>query len=286
MDLHELVPPRNANWVFFPENPTLHPNPETLDFQLLAQQFSNHSIISRYELQIVFLLPRPGFLGIVLPRIFPRGKARFHFSTRKPCGGGYPLSEQRHEERDPQQISNDPIYVAEILRNSVSKKDDEKAKNGEERVSPFWKIFGGTLLSIGALVVLTICQYFNSTLNDLRGEVGRVNDEIRKDISHSNQDMRKDINRLIEANAELVKKDDFSSRMKSVWDSLKELQSMSVVVAGLKEQAILRDQQLKDHSERQELLKELHLLRERLANLEGKQSAAGSVKTAVHRDNN
>jgi hypothetical protein len=208
------------------------------------------------------------------------------FPKNGPFGGGSPLSENRSEERNSQPITSNPIFVAETLRNSLAGKEEEKGKNSEERVSPFWRIFGGTLLSITALVILTICQHFNSTLNDLRDQIGRLNDEIRKDMSHSNENLRKDLTRLSETYGDLVKKEEMSTRFKSVWDGIKELQSLNAVVSGLKERAILRDQQFKEQGERLELIKELQQLRERLANLEGKQASAGSVKTAEHRDNN
>jgi heme exporter protein D len=195
------------------------------------------------------------------------------------------LSENRTEERNAQQITSNPIFVAETLRNSLSGKEEEKGKNSEERVSPFWRIFGGTLLSITALVIMTVCQHFNSTLNEQRDQIARFNDEIRKDMMHSNEDLRKDLSRLSESYGDLVKKEEMSSRFKSVWDGIKDLQSMNTVVTGLKERAILRDQQFKEQGERQELIKELQQLRERLANLEGKQASTGSVRTAEHRDN-
>ena len=54
----------------------------------------------------------------------------------------------------------------------------------------FWRVFGGTILSIFALVAVTLYNNQTNTINELRSEVNRSN----------------------EARAELVKKEEFNSR--------------------------------------------------------------------------
>lgn len=170
-----------------------------------------------------------------------------------------------------------PVLVAETLRNSIPMRPDQerdKPASSEERMSPMWRIFGGTLLSIAALVVITVCQYFNSALGDLRAELGRVKEDLRKEMTNLNTDLRKDLGRLNEAQGETVRKEEFNTRVKSVWDSLKELQGLSATVNALKERDLLRDQHQREEQDRKELIRELQTLRERLAHLEGQQTPA------------
>jgi chromosome segregation ATPase len=189
---------------------------------------------------------------------------------------------------------------AECLRSSdTSTQGTLKSAKGEERISLFWRVFGGTLLSIAALVCITVYQQLTSTLGELRTNM----------------------NHLTESRAELVKNDEFNNRMTSVWSSIKELQSANATLSGLKERSALLEQQvrtgqdqvnsqltsvctaLKDlevpresisalkerlalleqqvkagEDERKELVRELQRLRERQAVLEGRQTvgAAGA----------
>lgn len=180
------------------------------------------------------------------------------------------------------------ILMSETLRDSIPLRPTDKperASSGEDRMPLFWRVFGGTILSILALAVITVCQYFNGVLSGLRGDMGRLNEEIRKEMSRVDTDLRKDLGRLNEAQGTVVKVEDFNSRLKSVWDNIKELQTLSATVSALKERDLLREQHLREEAERKELVRELQLLRERLANLEGKQAAKEApVKTAVNQE--
>jgi hypothetical protein len=153
------------------------------------------------------------------------------------------------------QVSRAPaitILAAEALRGAANGSHplDPPPAKGEERLPLFWRVFGGTLLSIAALVVVTLYQQFSSGLNDLRGDVVRLN----------------------EARGDLVKKDEFNSRMTTVWNGLNDAKAAGAGVAGVREKQALQDQQLKQgEDERKELLREMQLLRERIANLEGRQ---------------
>jgi hypothetical protein len=166
----------------------------------------------------------------------------------------------------------------ETLRNAVPRDEPTPPAKNEERISIFWRVFGGTLVSIAALVVLTLCQYFNNCINELRGDLGHLHDEVHKEIGHLATDLRKDMAHLLENHANLVNKEEYTARVKSIWDSIKELQTLSATVAGLKERCSLHDQQLHNEDERKEMVRELQKLRERLANLEGRQAAAPSAK--------
>jgi hypothetical protein len=84
----------------------------------------------------------------------------------------------------------------------------------DDRVSLFWRVFGGTILSIMALIAISLYNHLATSISDLRGEINRVN----------------------EARAELVKKEEFNSRTQNVWERLQALQELRVTVSGLKEQ--------------------------------------------------
>jgi hypothetical protein len=174
------------------------------------------------------------------------------------------MDDHRVEQRAPQPPANGTLLAAETLRSTALAGVPAK---GEERLPVFWRVFGATLLSIAALVVITLCQHFSSSLNELRSDLG-----------HLNEDLRKDMARLNESQAHLVPKEEFSTRITSVWNSIKELQTLSSTVAALKEKALVRDEQLREQEERRELVRELQRLRERLATLEGRQEAHPAAK--------
>lgn len=185
------------------------------------------------------------------------------------------------------------ILTAEALRNAQAQHAKSGGK-GEDRISVFWRVFGGTLLSIGALVCITLFQQLTNGMSELRTNMNRLN----------------------EGRGDLVKLDDFNTRTASIWNSIKELQTANAVVSGLKERSALLEQQVKAvhdqlteritatangmkeieganaaisalrersavtdqqlkaaEEERKELVHEIQRLRERLAALEGRQNA-------------
>jgi methyl-accepting chemotaxis protein len=191
------------------------------------------------------------------------------------------------------------ILRAETLRHGADNRHVKSFK-GEEKISLFWRLFGGTLLSIAALVCITIYQQFNSAMGE----------------------MRTNINRLTESRADLVSLNDFNARLATLWTNLKDVQSATGTLSAVKEHSSLLDQQVKSlqdqlnsrlqamsasikdldgplasaaalkersalleqqlktaDEERKELGKELQQLRERLAVLEGRQAATA---TPVH----
>src|SRR5262249_22911141 len=151
------------------------------------------------------------------------------------------------------------------------------------RLPTFWKVFGSTVLSISAMVVVTAYQSLSSNAAEVRAEVAALNNEMHKEFT-----------RLAEAQGELVKKDECDTRFRSVWADVKELQEDKKELIALKEQcAALAKMQKEGEEQRRQLTQELQslrekriqqqerralavevaALRERLAALEGKQSA-------------
>ena len=93
------------------------------------------------------------------------------------------------------------LVTAETLRNAATH-HQPPAKPGDEKVSLFWRIFGGTILSIVALVIITAYQSVTNSITDLRTSISHLN----------------------EAKAEFVKKDEYSGSRTRTWDRMSEIQ--------------------------------------------------------------
>jgi chromosome segregation ATPase len=183
------------------------------------------------------------------------------------------------------------LATAEVLRQAAeSSKPKDEGK--EEKAMPvFWRVFGGTVLSIAALILMTAYQNLTGTIAELRNELGHLNTDLHKELGRAN-----------EAQGELVKKEEANSRLSSVWRGIKEMQDERKELDGLRERCQglmaafksseqerqrlarevqgLREKQAAEE-ERRALTSEVQKLRERLAGLEGQR---GGVKQADHRD--
>jgi len=140
-------------------------------------------------------------------------------------------------------------------RPAAEKKDDEK-------ISLFWRVFGGTILSIAALVAITLFNNTTSTINDLRNDIARER----------------------EARAGMVKKEDVDARMKSQYDRIRTVEGYKADIEAVKERVAANgaavDAARKDLGSSIDLLKKdnagLDLLKERVAAVEGlKKDVAG-----------
>ncbi|VTS01945.1 hypothetical protein [Tuwongella immobilis] len=121
----------------------------------------------------------------------------------------------------------------------------------EEKISLFWRVFGGTILSIVALVAVTLYNSMNNAINELRGELHRIN----------------------EARADLIKKDEFNSRNSQMWTRVQELGTLQVAQTSMKEQLAQVSERLtsltKDHKDQLEASRNLIAgIRERMGPLE------------------
>lgn len=71
------------------------------------------------------------------------------------------------------------LLAVETVRSSSRLADDAEPRTrrtDEERMSLFWRVFGGTMVSVAALVGITIYNNLSGTLSELRGEVSRLNE--------------------------------------------------------------------------------------------------------------
>jgi hypothetical protein len=215
------------------------------------------------------------------------------------------------------------ILAAEALRaGDTPDTGRPEQKTTEEKMSLFWRVFGGTILSITALTILSAYQ-------SLAGNIHEV---------------RNDVSRLRETGGDYIKKDEFNNRSTTMWNSIRELQTLSASVtvlttkltaveqqlaaadrerrdmqtalsaatavkdrlgaledgrkvgeqdhkellavgatlSALKDRDFVLEKQIKDaDAERREVVRELQVLRERLAKLEGRDEAKPSIKPAV-----
>lgn len=200
---------------------------------------------------------------------------------------GGPVVSQNRSDRQPQQSAN-LMASAEVLRQQAASGAAQEAKKDDEKGMPvFWRVFGGTVLSIAALVLMTAYQGITGSIADLRSE-----------LNHTGTDLRKEIVRITEAQAELLKKEETDSRLSTVWRSLKEMQEERKELTALRERCqglmsafksseVERQktaqevQRLRERAaveeERRALVLEVQKLRERLAGLEARRGPAGAT---------
>jgi septal ring factor EnvC (AmiA/AmiB activator) len=120
----------------------------------------------------------------------------------------------------------------------------------EERISLFWRVFGGTILSILALVGVTVYQSFAAGLNDLRNSITHLN----------------------ETHANMVTKEDLGAKSTALWAASKDVTAQT---ADLKTRTALLESQLRSADEdRRELNREILSLREQMQALQLRQTDA------------
>lgn len=143
----------------------------------------------------------------------------------------------------------------------------KEEKKEDEKISVFWRVFGGTILSIGALVCITL---YNNQLNSI-------------------SDLRAELNREREARALMAKKEDVDARIKTQYERIRVVESYKSDIEALKERsatnALSAETVRKEMTTSLEAIKKetvgIEVLKERIALLEAlKKDIAGldSVK--------
>lgn len=131
------------------------------------------------------------------------------------------------------------------------------ARPRQGRLSWFWSISGGSILSVMGFVALTLYQQYNDSLTELRNDLKRFNITC----------------------GDLVKKEEMHNRMTHLYTKMKELGDNHT---DGKSHLMLVEHQLKvSEEERRELSHEVQRLRERLAAVEGRQSVAVAPASAA-----
>jgi hypothetical protein len=123
----------------------------------------------------------------------------------------HPKRLDRNAEFDLEGRGVETPLAYEGLRLAATPPADPPRKD-DEKISLFWRVFGGTIFSIVALVVITLYNQLTGSINELRAELNKVN----------------------EARADLVKKEEFNARSTTMWNRVQELQGIHVVNTTLK----------------------------------------------------
>lgn len=176
-------------------------------------------------------------------------------NERMEVGTVQPRRSFRDEPRGDSSEQLFPILATETTR-SVSHavpRSDSNGKNGEEKISLFWRIFGGAILSIVALVVITAYQSMNNSIHELRTSITAVS----------------------ESRADLVKKEEYRSTQTNIWDRLqenqKEVATMQSAVHQLRDRLATMEESSKlTAAERKEMLEMHATIKERLAQFESR----------------
>ncbi|MCE9563838.1 MAG: hypothetical protein K8U57_17485 [Planctomycetes bacterium] len=120
------------------------------------------------------------------------------------------MSQKRSGQDQDQDII---VGMSEAARTASQSADQKATKSDDEKISVFWRVFGGTLLSMVALGTITL---YNS-------------------ISSSIAELRSDLNHEREARAELVKKDEFNTRTSSQYERIRSFEGLKAEFEGFKE---------------------------------------------------
>jgi hypothetical protein len=120
--------------------------------------------------------------------------------------------------------NNTVLLEAEMVRpkSTTVVQNPETKPVAEGNMSMFWRVFGGTILSIVALVVITVYNNISSSLGDLR----------------------RDLNSQIETKSEFVKKGDLERSTTSLWTAVKEVRTSANAVDTLNEKSKVIESQI------------------------------------------
>ena len=154
------------------------------------------------------------------------------------------------------------IETARSITSSPVSAPKHDEKKDEEKMSLFWRVFGGTILSIVALVAITLYNSLANSIGDLRSELSRER----------------------EARTALAKKDDVDARIKTQYERIRTLEGYKVDIESIRERAsanaVASETVKKDLGASLDSLKKdtagLELLKERVAVLDAlKKDIAG-----------
>lgn len=123
-----------------------------------------------------------------------------------------PRKDSRVDEADLYPNDTDPAVMTAIARAS----EPAKKTSDEEKMHVFWRVFGGAILSIVALIGITLYNNVQSNITELRSEIGKNN----------------------EARGDFVRKDEFNTRLTSSHERISTLatqnSTQNVTIVSLK----------------------------------------------------
>lgn len=151
--------------------------------------------------------------------------------------------DQEQDEPTPAGSTASPVRVplplaAETLRSVANPPVAEKhaEKKEDEKISLFWRVFGGTILSIVALVLMTFYNNLTSSIADLRAEVGKLRDERASLPKKEDVDaVRGDLAREKEGRAGYIKKEDYDTRSRTMYDRIRAVEGFKTDIETVRE---------------------------------------------------
>lgn len=143
----------------------------------------------------------------------------------------------------------------------------------EAQTGYLWKILGGLAVGLGLAVAITVYHHVQGQLGGLKNEVSSLGKDLRGDLS-----------RLSKEYVTMVKKEEVSTRLRNVWDRLKELQGGRTDLTALRERcALLAELHKGGEQERKELAEQVKKLREKGRAAEEKASLVKEMRTIRER---
>lgn len=166
------------------------------------------------------------------------------------------MSQKRFDQQDDTAVNGavPVLALGEAARAAAQTPGKAGEKHDEEKLSIFWRVFGGTILSMVAIGMFTLYNSIASNLAELRSELSRER----------------------EARADLVKKDEFNARTSSQYERIRSFEGLKAEHEGAKARvaanAAAIEELKKDAGVRADAAKKdaaaLEILKERVAGLE------------------
>ncbi|QDU22040.1 hypothetical protein [Urbifossiella limnaea] len=129
--------------------------------------------------------------------------------------------------QDDEQTTDDTPVLVESVRSGAT---PPAAGSGDEhKISVFWRVFGGTILSIVALVSITLFNSIQSSISELRAEVARTREALGAAVK------REDFDREREARGALAKKEDVDARVKTLYERIRVIEGYKGDIEAVKE---------------------------------------------------
>jgi hypothetical protein len=184
-------------------------------------------------------------------------------------------------------LETDLIVAAEALRNAANPSPAAPEAKEDKGIPLVWRIFGGTVLSIAAMVAVTLYQQLHSKVESLSDALVKKDEffEHRKCVWERMQTMQKQGDAvdtdLKQRCARLEEQVKINEQLRQ--EIIPELKQMrELMVAHLKDSSSKMEQQVKMGDEdRKKLVEQVRQLEDRLAKMET-QAAAAEVKSATY----
>ena len=83
---------------------------------------------------------------------------------------------EKHDEHDESSSStaSEKLVAVETLRSTANGQTGKKSKEDKgEHISLFWRVFGGTIISISSLIVITLYNNISTSISDLRNYLSK-----------------------------------------------------------------------------------------------------------------